>query len=650
MEDFRRVSAASRHYWFLSLGRNSKKAIMVLADFIALPLALWSGYALRLAEWWPISYMQEAWILFALVPVVGVLIFMRLGLYRAVVRFMGAQAILSVCKGVFALAALIWAGAITLDVEPFPRSVPVNFALAALVYVGGSRLLVRNYYHWLLRNYIEKAPVLIYGAGGAGVQLASALGSGAEYLPVGFIDDDKTLWKSTVNSLPVYSPSSLRDLIENQGVTYVLLALPSIGQSQRREILESLADFSVHVKTIPNMPEIISGESVDALRDVEPEDLLGRDIVPPSTELLERSIAGKAVLVTGAGGSIGSEICRQVLQYNPKHLVLFEMNEYGLYAIEKELASALLEKGMDVPIYPVLGSVLDRERTGCVMQRFKIDTIYHAAAYKHVPMVEHNIFEGVRNNAFGTKVLAEEALNNGVGRFVLISTDKAVRPTNVMGATKRLAELILQDMASRSETTVFSMVRFGNVLGSSGSVVPLFHQQIYAGGPVTVTHPEITRFFMTIPEAASLVIQAGSMAGGGDVFVLDMGEPVKITELAKRMIRLMGAEVKSVNNPQGIEISYSGLRPGEKLYEELLIGDDVIGTDHSKIMRAQEELLSEADLTAVLTSINRAMKALDSVGVRELLEVAVTGFRPSSPVVDWMLEDKSGSEERKSLH
>jgi len=649
MEGFHDVSVASRHYWFLSLSRNSKKAIMVLADLIALPLALWSGYALRLADWWPVAYMQEAWFLFALVPVVGVLIFMRLGLYRAVVRFMGAQAILSVCKGVFALAAIIWASAIALDIEPFPRSIPVNFALAALVYVGGSRLLVRNYYHWLLRNYIEKTPVLIYGAGGAGVQLASALGSGAEFLPVGFLDDDKTLWKSTVNSLPVYSPSRLKSIIEDQGISHVLLALPSISQSKRREILESLADLCVHVKTIPNMSEIISGELVDALRDVEPEDLLGRDAVPPSPELLERSIAGKAVLVTGAGGSIGSEICRQILCHNPKLLVLFEMNEYGLYKIEKELASSLLDKGLDIPIYPVLGSVLDKNRVGQIIQRFEIETIYHAAAYKHVPMVEHNIFEGVRNNAFGTKVLAEEALNKGVGRFVLISTDKAVRPTNVMGASKRLAELILQDMASRSETTVFSMVRFGNVLGSSGSVVPLFRQQINAGGPVTVTHPEITRFFMTIPEAASLVIQAGSMAGGGDVFVLDMGEPVKITKLAKRMIRLMGAEVKSVNNPQGVEIFYSGLRPGEKLYEELLIGDDVIGTDHAKIMRAQEELLSEADLAAVINSINLAIEAVDSVKVRELLEEAVTGFMPSSPVVDWMLEE-GAPEERSSLH
>lgn len=650
MDEYHSSYTASKHYRFLSLGRNSKKAIMVVADLIALPLALWSGYALRLAEWWPHSYMAEAWVLFIVLPFMGVLIFMKLGLYRAVVRFMGAQAILSVSIGVFALAVLLWAGALLLAIESFPRSVPINFALAALVYVGGSRLLVRNYYHWLLRNYIEKEPVLIYGAGGSGVQLATALGGGAEYLPVGFLDDDKSLWKSTVNGLPVFSPSNLQGLIVNRGVTHVLLALPSISQSKRRGILESLTNYSIHVKTVPNMPEIISGEAVDSLRDVEPEDLLGRDVVPPDPDLLAKSITDKAVLVSGAGGSIGSEICRQVLKSDPKLLVLYEMNEYGLYSIEQELISFKKGLGLDIPIFPVLGSVLDSDRIGRILKRFNIETIYHAAAYKHVPMVEHNIFEGVRNNAFGTKVIAEEALKQGVERFVLISTDKAVRPTNVMGATKRLAELILQDMASRPSGTTFSMVRFGNVLGSSGSVVPLFRHQINTGGPVTVTHPEITRFFMTIPEAASLVIQAGSMAKGGDVFVLDMGEPVRITELAKRMIRLMGSEVKSVDCPDGIEISYSGLRPGEKLYEELLIGDTVIGTEHPKILRAQEELLAESRLAEVLELIQLAICSADSERVRELLEEAISGFKPSSPVVDWMLPEQVAKLENGSLH
>ncbi|MFY0678028.1 MAG: polysaccharide biosynthesis protein [Neptuniibacter sp.] len=620
---------------------------MVVADMIALPLALWSGYALRLADWWPVSYMQEAWLLFLIVPFAGLMIFMRLGLYRAIVRFMGAQAILAVCKGVVALAVLLWLAAEWLQVSPFPRSVPIIFALAALVYVGGSRLLVRSYYHWLLRNYIEKEPVLIYGAGGAGVQLATALGSGAEYLPTGFLDDNRSLWKSTVNGLPVYDPDTLQNLIDELSVGYVLLALPSISRSQRKTILEKLSKFGVHVKTIPNMPDIISGESVDSLRDVEPEDLLGRDPVPADPILLTQSITNKSVLVSGAGGSIGSEICRQIIKNKPKSLVLYEMCEFALYTIEKELQELASSANLRISIYPVLGNVLDEVRVQRVIERFGIETIYHAAAYKHVPIVEHNIFEGIRNNSFGTKVIAQAALSKGVERFVLISTDKAVRPTNVMGATKRLAELVLQDLASRSDNTVFSMVRFGNVLGSSGSVVPLFRQQINEGGPLTVTHPEITRFFMTIPEAASLVIQAGSMAEGGDVFVLDMGQPVKITELAERMIKLMGFEIKSAESPEGIEINYTGLRPGEKLYEELLIGEDVIGTDHPKIMRAEEERLSYSELQALLESITDAIENEDSQLARSLLERAVAGFKPSSPVVDWLLKPEA---DNPSLH
>lgn len=647
MDEFNSPPISSRHYRFLSLGRNSKKAIMVLADLIAMPLALWSGFALRLAEWWPVSYMQEAWLLFVLVPFAGLIIFTRLGLYRAIVRFMGAQAILAVCKGVVLLALLLWVAALWLQLSPFPRSVPINFALAALVYVGGSRLLVRSYYHWLLRNYIEKETVLIYGAGGSGVQLATALAGGAEYLPVGFLDDNAAMWRSTVNGLPVYDPGDLQKLIDEHSVSYVLLALPSIGRSRRKMILETLADYSVHVKTVPNMPEIISGESVDSLRDVEPEDLLGRDAVPADSDLLSHSITGKSVLVSGAGGSIGSEICRQVIKNQPKLLVLYEMSEYALYSIEKELQELMGANGQSIPIYPVLGNVLDEVRIQRVLLRFDVETIYHAAAYKHVPMVEHNIFEGIRNNAFGTKVIAESALNKGVERFVLISTDKAVRPTNVMGATKRLAELVLQNLAIGSQHTVFSMVRFGNVLGSSGSVVPLFRQQIKDGGPVTVTHPEITRFFMTIPEAAALVIQAGSMAKGGDVFVLDMGESVKITELAERMIKLMGFDIKSTESPEGIEIAYTGLRPGEKLYEELLIGADVIGTDHPKIMRAQEERLGRDELKVLMQGLIEALEKEDSCLARSLLEGSVAGFKPSSPVVDWLIKHEGNN---PSLH
>lgn len=626
---------SSDHFRFLSLGRNFKKAIMVVADMIVLPLALWSAFALRLAEWWPEKYLSEAWVLFLILPIIGVLIFTKLGLYRAIVRFMGSQAILSVCKGVLALAALLWIAATLFEIRPFPRSVPINFAFVALVYVGGSRFLVRSFYHWRLHYYVEKEAVLVYGAGASGIQLVTALDNGADYLPVGFLDDDQSLWKSTVNGLPIYDPSKLEELINEQEVGSVLLAMPSISRANRRKILESLSDLTVHVKTVPNMSELVSGESLSSLRDPEIEDLLGRDVVPADPALLGKSISGKAVMVTGAGGSIGSEICRQIMQNKPKVLVLYEISEFALYSIENELQETLSSLCEKISIYAVLGNIQDRVRVDKTLEHFGIDTIYHAAAYKHVPMVEHNIIEGIRNNSIGTLVLAEAAQRQQVERFVLISTDKAVRPTNVMGATKRLAELILQDCAQRETKTIFAMVRFGNVLGSSGSVVPLFRKQINEGGPVTVTHPEITRFFMTIPEAASLVIQAGSMAEGGDVFVLDMGQPVKISELATRMIKLMGEQVQTPENPNGIEISFSGLRPGEKLYEELLIGDDVVGTGHQKIMRAEEEMISHNELKTCLDRLLESIELGDSQLARETLEHVITGFSPSSPLVDW---------------
>jgi len=637
------MSAPKVHLSLMMLGRNAKKAIMVCADLLMLPMALWSAFALRLSEWWPEKYLAEALPLMAIVPVFGVFIFMRLGLYRAIVRFMGAQAILSVVKGVVLLAVSVWAVASILQISPFPRSVPIIFALAALVYVGGSRLLVRNYYHWLLKNYNDREAVLIYGAGGAGAQLANSLISGVEYIPVGFVDDNKAVAGSTLNGLSVYSPNDMSLFIEERAVSIVLLAMPSIEQKRRREILEQLANYKVHVMTVPSMPEIISGASVDALRDVEPEDLLARDPVPSNNDLMSLCVEGKSVLVSGAGGSIGSEICRQLVKSNPSIIVLYEMSEFGLYTIEKELNHLLEESGHCVSIYPILGSILDEKRINRVIRHFSINTIYHAAAYKHVPMVEHNVLEGIRNNSFGTMVIAQAALEHNVEHFVMVSTDKAVRPTNTMGATKRLAELIIQEISAQNAHTVFSIVRFGNVLGSSGSVVPLFRSQIEKGGPVTVTHPEITRFFMTIPEAASLVIQAGAMAEGGEVFVLDMGKPVKITELAVRMIRLMGLEIRSEENPDGVEVIYTGLRPGEKLFEELLIGGDVVGTAHPKIMRAQEEGLSAAKLDKVISSLSQAIDKGDSVHARELLGEVVSGFNPTTQVVDWLEYSKKNA-------
>lgn len=629
------------HRRFATMSRARKRLLMVAADLVALPLALWSAYALRLAEWWPARFIEPYWWLFLVVPPVGVFVFARLGLYRAVVRFMGPQALWAVVKGAVLLALMMWAAAFFYGWESFPRSVPVNFALVTLVYVGGTRLLVRSYYQWLSRHFAQKEPVAIYGAGGAGAQLAMALSSGREFVVAAFLDDDPTLWGSTIKGVKVLEPASIADIVARRGLKRVLLAMPNATKAQRKRALDQLTDLPVHVQTVPSMPEIVSGEaSVDQLREVDLEDLLGRDPVPPDESLVDASIRGKVVMVTGAGGSIGSEMCRQVMRGGPRALVLYEISEYGLYAIDQELEALKRDMGADFPIYPLLGNVCDRERVEATLRRYAVDTLYHAAAYKHVPIVEHNVLEGVRNNVRGTRVVAESAAKVGVERCVLISTDKAVRPTNVMGATKRMAELVLQDLAVRhgdqgEHRTIFSMVRFGNVLGSSGSVIPLFRRQIEQGGPVTVTHPEITRYFMTIPEAALLVIQAGSMAAGGDVFVLDMGDPVKIVDLARRMIRLTGLEVRDEVHPGGdIEISFSGLRPGEKLYEELLIGENVVGTSHPKIMRAREAVLPAETLGELLQALHEAEARLDSHQACETLKRGVDGFSHGSGLCD----------------
>ncbi len=616
-------------YHLATMSRSHKRFIMLLGDTIVLPIALWSAYVLRLSEWWPQEYLLAGWWLFVVVPAVGIYVFARLGLYRAVVRFMGAQAIWAVVKGVSLLALFLWAAAFVFQLQPFPRSIPINFALVALVYVGGSRLLVRHYYHWFIRNRIEKDAVLIYGAGGAGIQLATALSDGLEFYPVGFVDDDSSLWKSTIKGLPVYAPDSLGVIIKNEGIKHILLALPNAANKQLKKILECLSTYNVHIQTIPSMPDLLSGTAlVEQLREVQVEELLGRDPVTPVPELLTKCIVDKTVMVTGAGGSIGSELCRQILEQKPNTLILFEQSEYNLYRIEQELNNKKNEMGLSVVIIPFLGSVVQPNRIRDIFTSFSIHTVYHAAAYKHVPLVEANIIEGVVNNVLGTNAIAEEASMAGVSHFILVSTDKAVRPTNVMGATKRFAELILQALAINSNT-VFSIVRFGNVLGSSGSVVPLFRQQIGNGGPITVTHQDITRFFMIIPEAASLVIQAGSMAKGGDVFVLDMGEPVRIVDLARRMIQLAGLELKTQENPDGdIEIQYTGLRPAEKLYEELLLGDDVVGTMHSKIMRANEAYLSPKELDEYIKAISYACEKYDSSEVKLILSQVVEGYTP----------------------
>ena len=629
----------NNNYYLANLDRSYKRLIMVVADLIALPLALLSSFALRFAQWWPQPYLSTYWWLFVITPLIGVYIFARLGLYRAVVRFMGMQALTSVFVGVCLLVLLMFVGVSSYSLVGFPRSVLINFALIALVYVGGTRVIFRNYYHWLLKQYSKKQPVLVYGAGGAGVQLTASLMSGHEFHNVAFIDDNPALWQSVIQGVRVYGPDQIPALVKKYRVKHVLLALPNATNSQRKQALDRFTGMAIKVLTVPVIADIVSGVAqVDQLRQVEVEDLLGRDPVPPHPDLLQTSIKDKVVLVTGAGGSIGSELCRQIIRLQPTRLLLLEISEYSLYAIEQELAQIQKQEELSVPVLSLLGSVGDSARLDAILAYYNVQTIYHAAAYKHVPMVEHNIFQGIQNNVFGTQAVALAALKAGVERCVLVSTDKAVRPTNVMGATKRLAELVVQDLATQvalSKDTIFSMVRFGNVLGSSGSVVPLFKRQIAEGGPVTVTHPDITRYFMTIPEAALLVIQAGSMAQGGEVFVLDMGESVRIVDLAARMIELSGLELQTELNPDGdIAIAFSGLRPGEKLYEELLIGDNVTQTTHPKIMCAQEEKLSSAQIDSFLRQLQLAHQKMDQQRARDLLQQAVSGFKPSSDLCD----------------
>ncbi|WP_241967957.1 polysaccharide biosynthesis protein [Pseudidiomarina marina] len=520
----------------------------------------------------------------------------------------------------------------------FPGHAVANYGLMALLMIGGSRLIMREIYHRMVSR--RKRRVLIYGAGSAGRQLAQALMNGEQFHPVVFVDDDRTLQRTTILGIPVIDPSQVEDAVKSGQIERILLALPSASRSVRKQILESLQPLNIRVQTIPGMADMVNGDiSIDSLQDVNIEDLLGRDPVAPDTTLMQKHIREKVVMVTGAGGSIGSELCRQIILQKPRALVLFELSEYSLYAIDRELRQLCDRHGVSLDIFPMMGSVQNQTRVEGIMKAFKVQTVYHAAAYKHVPLVEFNMVEGVRNNVFGTWATAEAAINARVEQFVLISTDKAVRPTNVMGTTKRLAELVLQSLAAREDVlTRFCMVRFGNVLGSSGSVVPLFKQQIENGGPVTVTHPDITRYFMTIPEAAQLVIQAGTMGSTGAVFVLDMGEPVRIVDMAKKMINLSGLELRSRDNPDGdIEISFTGLRPGEKLFEELLIGDNVVPCAHPRIMQAQEDYMSWTAMHDLLQLLENACEHALYDTIRTLLLQAPCGYMPTEDHVNDLL-------------
>jgi UDP-N-acetylglucosamine 4,6-dehydratase len=640
--------------WFIGLQRRNKAIILISADVFFVVLALWAAFSLR----WGVLYIPKGdeWYLFAAAPVIAVPIFFRLGLYRAIIRYIEIRALWTIIQAC-TLYALVFALILyESGIKGIPRTVtPLNW-LNMMLLVASSRFFVR---WWLGDIYISlsgvshfdrssKKNVAIYGAGSAGVQLASALSHGREFKPVAFIDDDNTLQKQKVNGLRIYPLSSLSYLIERHKLTDVLLAIPSATRSRKSEIIRELEPYAVHVMSMPGLSDIAQGKvKVDALQEIDIADLLGRDSVPPDPSLLSANITGKVVMVTGAGGSIGSELCRQIIQLQPKLLILYELSEYSLYAIEKELQhqTAKVNPPQKIEVISVLGSVTNATRIERVCKTFSVQTIYHAAAYKHVPMVEKNPGEAVWNNIFGTLNTAKAAISAKVDTFVLISTDKAVRPTNTMGATKRFAELILQALSLDADKhqTRFTMVRFGNVLDSSGSVVPLFREQIARGGPVTVTDERVIRYFMTIPEAAQLVIQAGGMGLGGDVFVLDMGEPIRIFDLAKRMIHLSGLEVKDKEHPGGeIEISFIGLRPGEKLYEELLLGDNVSETTHKRIMRAEEQVIPWAELETLIAALEKATKNEDFECVRAVLKYAVTGYAPQCEVEDLLWKHNGG--------
>lgn len=620
---------------FLDLPRFYKKLIAAAADLVFLPLALYLAIVMRY-EGMTMALFSQYLLLLIAAPVVAIPIFIRMGLYRAVVRYVDHKIVYTVIPSV-TLAVIIMAALATMTHQVgISRGVLGIYWVSAILYIVASRFLARSYFLHSSVTGVKTPRVAIYGAGKGGTQLLGALRAGDAYLPVAFIDDKAELQGTTIGGIKVFPSTHLAALVAKNKINGVVLAMPSLTKAQQRHIIDRLEPLKLKTWVMPPVENLMSGASkVDDVREIEIEDLLGRDPVAPDPTLISRCITGKTVLVSGAGGSIGSELCRQILRQRPKRLLLLEMSEFALYSIEQELQALQKNLQLDIEVLPFLGSVLEQEKCERMMRSFAVDTIYHAAAYKHVPLVEHNPIEGIRNNAMGTLHFARAAMAAGVKCFVLISTDKAVRPTNVMGSTKRLAELIMQAFARQQKGTRFCMVRFGNVLGSSGSVVPLFRKQILAGGPITLTHPEITRYFMTIPEAAQLVLQAGSMGEGGDVFVLDMGEPVKIVDMAKRMVHLSGLEVKSEETPDGnIEIRHIGLRPGEKLYEELLIGSNVEGTEHPLILRAQEAEIPWNLLQDLLNRLDAACARHDHDEVRALLLQIVPGYVPQCGIED----------------
>lgn len=654
--------------WLLKLPRRYKRLLQVGVDTFLVWCSLWLAFAVRLGLEHPVNPIGEHLWLFLAAPLIAIPIFTRIGMYRAVMRYFGNDALITIFKAISVSSLLLALAVYWYQASPIvvPRSVVFNYWWLSLVMIGGLRLVMRQWFmgDWYVAsqqvpffNKHENLPkVAVYGAGAAGNQLVAALRMGRAMRPVAFIDDDSDIATRVIAGIKVYKPKHIQQMVNETGAEEILLAIPSATRAKRREILEHLEGFPLHVRSIPGFMDLASGRvKVDDVQEVDIADLLGRDAVPPRKPLFERCIRGQVVMVTGAGGSIGSELCRQIIATGPTTLILFEHSEFNLYSIHTELEQRAVRESLPLNLVPILGSIRNPGRLFDVMRTWKVNTVYHAAAYKHVPMVEHNIAEGVLNNVVGSVNTAQAALKAGVEHFVLISTDKAVRPTNVMGSTKRLAEMVLQALSQESapvlfgdndtvhhvNKTRFTMVRFGNVLGSSGSVIPRFHEQIKHGGPITVTHPNITRYFMTIPEAAQLVIQAGAMGLGGDVFVLDMGRPVKIVDLAEKMVHLSGLSIRSEKSPHGdITIEYTGLRPGEKLYEELLIGDNVSPTEHPMIMRASEEHLAWEDFRKVLAELVDSVSADDYGRVRQLLRETVSGYKPDGEIVDWIHQQR----------
>jgi FlaA1/EpsC-like NDP-sugar epimerase len=646
----------------LNLPRFIKRVIVMCLDALVCGFSVWLAFGLRIDEW---AYFQVSqWWVFVAAIGFSFPLFISFGLYRAIFRYMGSAALATMARVFIIYTCLFFIVFAIIGVEGVPRSIGVIQPILLFIGIGTSRYCIRVWLGGI--NNVQKSlhqvtPLaLIYGAGSAGRQLAAALSLNKEMLVKGFIDDDKYLQGNTINGVSVYGNTDIKNLVVRLEITDVLLAIPSANQIRRNEIIASLSGCGVRVRTLPGVLDMASGRvRISDLHDLDMNDLLGRKVVPPDVALLEKNIRNKAVLVTGAGGSIGSELCRQIIKFSPRSLVLIDNSEHALYQIYEELKKAVVlqensngeeapsgdsqsdsAKTLPIKLIPCLASVRDAELMLKIFVAHQPAMVFHAAAYKHVPLVEQNPAEGIRNNVLGTLTCAQAALETGVSHFILISTDKAVRPTNVMGASKRVAELVLQAIAEGAviggHATQFSMVRFGNVLGSSGSVAPLFSAQIKAGGPITLTHPEVTRYFMTIPEAAQLVIQSSAMAAGGDVFVLDMGQPVRIYDLAAKMVYLSGLMVKDELHPHGdIEIEVTGLRPGEKLFEELLIGDNPQPTDHPKIMKAHEEFLPWAELQIELEKLNLALQACDAQLIRSTLKKLVPGYQPNGDAVDW---------------